>query len=83
VFENRGLRRTYGPKSEELAEEWRKAHNEELHNFYSSAYIIRKMKSRRMWGGGDAVRMRKMINAYRILIGKPEGKIPLRRHRCT
>jgi hypothetical protein len=48
VFENRVLRRLFGPKRDEVAGEWRKLHNEELHNLYSSPNIIRQIKSRRM-----------------------------------
>jgi hypothetical protein len=48
VFENRVLRRIFGPKRDEVTGEWRKSHNEELHNFYSSPDIIRQVKSRRM-----------------------------------
>jgi hypothetical protein len=48
VFENRVLRRIFGPKRDEVTREWRKLHNEELHNLYSSSDIIRQVKSRRM-----------------------------------
>jgi hypothetical protein len=57
--------------------EWRKLHNEELHNLYSSPNIIRLMKSRRMRWAGHVARMGEKRNAYRILVGKPEGKRPL------
>jgi hypothetical protein len=60
---------------------WRKLHNEELHNLYPSSSIIRKIKSRRMRGAGHVARMRDKRNAYRILVGKPEGKRPLGRPR--
>jgi hypothetical protein len=60
---------------------WRKLHNEELHNLYSSPSIIRKMKSRRMRWTGHVARMGEKRNAYRILAGKPEGKRPLGRPR--
>jgi hypothetical protein len=60
---------------------WRKLHNEELHNLYSSPSIIRIMKSRRMRWTGHATRMREKRNVYRLLVGKPEGKRPLVRPR--
>jgi hypothetical protein len=72
VFENRVLRRIFGPKRDEVTGDWRKLHNEELHNLYSSPNIIRIIKSR----------MGEKSNAYRILVGKPEGKRPLGRPRC-
>jgi hypothetical protein len=67
VFENRVLKRIFGPRRDEVMGKWRKLHNEELHNLYSSPNIIRMIKSRRM------------RNAYRIFVGKPEGKRPLGR----
>jgi hypothetical protein len=60
---------------------WRKLHNEELHNLYSSPSIIRMMKSRRMRWAGHVARMGEKRNAYRILVGMPEGKRPLGRPR--
>jgi hypothetical protein len=56
---------------------WRKLHNEELHNLYSSPSIIRVIKSRRMRWAGHAARMVERRKAYRILVGKPEGRRPL------
>jgi hypothetical protein len=79
VFENRVLRRIFGPKREEVTEGWRKLHNEELHNLYSSPRIIRMIKSRRMRWVGHVSRMGEKRNAYRILVGNPEGKRPLGR----
>jgi hypothetical protein len=79
VFENRVLRRIFGPKREEVTGEWRKLHNEELHNLYSSPNIIRMIKSRRMRWAGQVARMGEKRNAYRILVGKPEGRRPLGR----
>jgi hypothetical protein len=58
---------------------WRKLHNEELHNSYSSPSIIRMIKSRRMKWAGHVARMGEERNAYRILVGMPEGKRPLGR----
>jgi hypothetical protein len=60
---------------------WRKLHNEELHNLYSSPNIIRMIKSKRMRWVGHVARMRETRNAYRILVGKPEGTRPLTRPR--
>jgi hypothetical protein len=65
----------------DAGENWRKLHNEELHNLYSSPSIIRMIKLRRMSWAGHVVRMGTKRNAYRILVGKPEGKRPLRRTR--
>jgi hypothetical protein len=81
VFENRELRRIFGPKRDEVTGGWRKLHNEELRNFYSSPRIIRIMKFRKMKWAGHVARMGEKRNAYRILVGKPEGKRPLRRKR--
>jgi hypothetical protein len=81
VFENRVLRRIFGPKRDEVTGGWKKLHNEELHNLYSSPSIIRMIKSRRMRWAGQVARMGKR-NAYRILVGMPEGKRPLGRLRC-
>jgi hypothetical protein len=61
--------------------DWRKLHNEELHNLYSSPNIIRMIKSRKMRWAGHVARMWETRNAYRILVGKPEGKRPLGRQR--
>jgi hypothetical protein len=77
VFENRVLRRIFGPKRDEVTGGWRKLHNEELHSLYSSPSIIRMIKSRSMRWAGHVARTRKKRNAYRILVGKPGGKRPL------
>jgi hypothetical protein len=81
VFENRVLRRIFGPKRDELTGEWRKLHNEELHNSYSSPDIIKQVKSRRMRWVGHVARMGEEMNVYRVLMGKPKGKRPLGRQR--
>jgi hypothetical protein len=81
VFENRMLRRIFGPRRDEVTGDWRKLHNEELHNLYSSPHIIRMIKSSRMRWTGHVTRMGQTMNVYRILVGKPEGKRPLRRQR--
>jgi hypothetical protein len=79
VFENRVLRRLFGPKRDEVTGKWRKLHNEELHHLYSSPSIIRIMKSRRMKWAGHIARMGEKRNPYRLLVGKPEGKRSLGR----
>jgi hypothetical protein len=75
------MRRIFRPKGDEVAGDWRKLHNEELHNLYSSPSIITMIKSRRMRWTGNIARMVEKRNAYRILVGKPEGKRPLGRPR--
>jgi hypothetical protein len=81
VFENRVLRRIFGSKRDEVTGGWRKLHNEELHNFYSSPSIVRMIKPRVMRWAGYVARMRENRNAYRILVRNPEGKRPLGRPR--
>jgi hypothetical protein len=73
VAENRVLRGILGPNRDEVTGEWIKPHNEELRNLYSSPSIIRIIKSSRMRWAGHVARMGKR-NAYRLLVGKPEGK---------
>jgi hypothetical protein len=80
VFENRVLRRIFGPKRDEVTGEWRKLHNEELPNLYSSPDIIRQVKSRRMRRAGHVARMGEEIKVYKVLVGKPERR-PLGRRR--
>jgi hypothetical protein len=79
VFENRVLRRIFGPRRDEVTGEWRKLHNEELRDFHSSSSIIKIIKSRRMRWVGHVARMGEKRDAYRLLVGKPEGKRPLGR----
>jgi hypothetical protein len=81
VFENRVLRGILGPKRDEVTGEWRKLHNKELRDLYSSPSIIRIIKSRRMRWAGHVARIGEKRNAYRLLVGKPEGKRPLGRPR--
>jgi hypothetical protein len=81
VFENRVLRRIFGPKRDEVTEDWRKLHNDELHNLYSSSNIISMIKSRWMRWAGHVTRYGDKRNAYSILAAKPEGKCPLGRPR--
>jgi hypothetical protein len=80
VFENKALR-IFGPKRDEVIEGWRKIHNEELHNLYSSPSIIRMIKLRSMRWAGHVARTGEKRNAYRILVGKLEEKRPLGRPR--
>jgi hypothetical protein len=82
VFENRALRRIFGPKRDRVMSGWRKLHNEELHNLYSLPSIIRIIKSRRMRWAGHVARMGEKRNVCRLLVGKSEEKRPLGRPRC-
>jgi hypothetical protein len=82
VVENRVLRRRFGPKRDRVTGGWRKLRDEELHNLFSLPSIIRIIKSRRMRWAGHVARMGEKRNVYRLLVGKPEGKIPLGRPRC-
>jgi hypothetical protein len=80
VFENRVLRRIFGPKRNGVTGGWRKLHNEELHKLYSSPSIIRIIKLRMRWEG-HVERMGEKRNVYRLLVGKPDGKNSLGRQR--
>jgi hypothetical protein len=71
----------YGPKRDEVTGGWRKLHDEEFHNLYSSSSIIRMIKSRRMRWAGQVAHMGVKRNACRIFVGNPEGKRPLGRPR--
>jgi hypothetical protein len=73
MFENRVLRRIFGPKRDEVTGGWWKLWNEELYNLYSSPSIIRMVKSRRMRWAWHVARMVEKRSAYRTLVGKPEG----------
>jgi hypothetical protein len=77
VSENRVLRRIFGPKREEVAGGWRRQHNEELHNLYTSRNIVKVIKSRRMRWTEHVSRMGAMRNSFKFLVGNPEGKRPL------
>jgi hypothetical protein len=81
VFENKVLRRIFGPKKDEVTGGWINLHNEELRDLYSSPSIIRIIMSRSMRWAGHVARMGEKRNAYRLLVGKPDGKRPLGRPR--
>ena len=81
MFENKVLRKIFGAKRDEITGEWRTLHNAELHALYSSPNIIMSIKSRRLRWAGHVARMGQSRNAYRVLVGKPEGKRPLVRPR--
>ena len=81
MFENGVLRRVYEPKRDEVTEEWKKLHNEELSDLYSLPNIVQVVKSRRMRWAGHVARMGEGRGVYRVLVGKPEGKRPLGRPR--
>ena len=77
VFENRVLRRIFGSKRDEVIREWRKLHNEQLNNLYSSPNIIQMNKSRRMRQARHVASMGEKGGVYRVLVAKPEGKRPI------
>jgi hypothetical protein len=79
VFENRVLRRIFGPKRDGVMGGGRKLHNEELHNLYSLPSIIRIIKTRRMRWEGHVALMGEKRNVYRLLVGNPEGKETIRK----
>jgi hypothetical protein len=81
MFDNRVLRRIFGPKRDEATGDWRRLHNEELNDLYSSRNIIRVIKSRRMRWAGHVARMGGKEGVYRTLVGRPEGRRPLGRPR--
>ena len=81
VFENRVLRRVFGPKRDEVTGNGEKLHSEELSDLYSSPNIVRVIKSKRMGWAGHVVRMGEGRGVCRVLVGKPEGKRPLGRKR--
>jgi hypothetical protein len=81
LFENRVLRRIFGPKWDELTGKCRKLRNEELKNLYSSPNVVRVIKSRRIRWEGHIVGMGEKRAVYRVLVKKPEGRRPLGRPR--
>jgi hypothetical protein len=81
VFENRVLRRIFGPKRAEVTGGWRKLYNEELHGLYPLPSIVRVIKVSRVRWAGHVARIREVRGAYNILVGRPEGRRPLGRLR--
>ena len=81
MFENMVLRRIFGPRRDEVTGEWKRLHNEELNDLYSSPNIVWVVKSRRMKWAGHVTRMGEERGVYGVLVGKPEGKRLLGRPR--
>jgi len=81
VFENMVLRKIFGPRRDEVTGEWRRLHNEELNDLYSSPNIVRVINSRRFRWAGHVARMGEEKGVYRVLMGKPEGRRPVGRPR--
>jgi hypothetical protein len=81
VFENMALRKIFGPRRDKVTGEWRRLHNEELNDLYSSPNIVRVIKSRRIRMAGHVARMGEERGVYRVLVWKLEGKRPLGRPR--
>jgi hypothetical protein len=79
VYENGVFRRIFGPKRVDVTREWRKLYNEEFNYLYASFNFVRVIKLGRMRWAGHVARMGKKRGVYRVLVGKPEGKRPLRR----
>ena len=81
VFEKRVLRKIFGPRRDEVTGEWRRLHNEELNDLYSSPNIVWAIKSRRMRWAEHVAHVGEERGVYRVLVGKPEGRRPLGRPR--
>ena len=81
MFENRVLKRIFGPKRDGVTGEWRKLHNEELNDLYSSPNTVRVIKSRRMRWAGHVARVEEGRDVHKVLVWKPEGRRPLGRPR--
>ena len=79
MFENKVLRKVFGPMRSEVTGEWRKLHNGELNVLYFSPSIVRMMKSRRMRWAEHVALMEEGRGVFRVLVGKPGGKRPLGR----
>jgi len=82
VFENTVLRRIFTPRRDDVTGEWGRLHNEELNELFSSPNTVWVIKSRRMRWAGHVARVGEERGAYKVLVGKPEGKRPLERPRC-
>ena len=74
MFENMVLQRIFGPRRDEVTGKWRRLHNEELNDLYTSPNIVRLIKSRRMRWAGHVTRMDEERGMYRVLLGKTEGR---------
>ena len=81
MFENRVLRRIFGPKKDEVTRVWRKLHNEKLNDLYSSPRFVRVIKLRRMGWARHVARMWERSGVYSVLVGKPGEKRQLGRPR--
>jgi hypothetical protein len=81
VFENRVLRKVFGPKRDEVTGKWRKLHSEELNDLYTLPNVVRVVKSRRMRWAEHVARMGEDRGVHKVLVGKPEGKRQLGRPR--
>ena len=81
MFENMLLRRIFGPRRDEVMGEWRRLHNKELNDLYSSPNIVQVIKSRGMRWAGHVAHMGEERRVYRVLVGKLEGRRPLGRPR--
>ena len=81
MFENRVLRRIFGPERDGVTGEWRNLHNEEINDLYSSSNIVRLIKPTRMRWAGHVARMEEGRGVHKVLVGKPEGRRPLGRPR--
>jgi len=79
VVDSRVLRTIFGPKKEEVTGDWRRLHNDELYDLYSSSNIMRVIKSRRLRWAGHVARIGDRRVVYGVLVGRTEGKRPLRR----
>ena len=79
VFENKVLRKIFGPKRDDETGKWRRLHSGELHDLYGKQDIMRIVKSRRLRWAGHVTRMENERGAWKLFVGKPEGKHPVGR----